>query len=175
MKGGLILDVIHIVGTKMIKAGIDGLSWRNNLGGMTKGMNHLQFFLLDQVAAAKSAKLEPWIRTWWGESLRSLSAKDWFKHKVDNLLWGTPLTAEDTALEILLNSRIQRPYKSHVMVVPWLMKFSWRNQMGKEAELLFSVPVGIPCWGLGEHEPLIIALFLPIVSRRKWKGQWTIR
>ena len=27
--------------------------------------------------------------------------------------------------------------------------------MGKEAELLFSVPVGIPCWGLGEHEPLI--------------------
>ena len=44
MKGGLILDVIHIVGTKMIEAGIDGLSRRNNLGGMTKGMNHLHFF-----------------------------------------------------------------------------------------------------------------------------------
>ena len=46
--------------------------------------------------------------------------------------------------------------------------------MGKKADLLFTVPVGMPCWGLREHEPLIIALFLPIVSRRNWKCPWTI-
>ena len=30
-------------------------------------------------------------------------------------------------------------------------------------------------WGLGEHEHLIIALFLPIVLCRNWKVPWTIR
>ena len=32
----------------------------------------------------------------------------------------------------------------------------WRKQMGKEADLMFTVTIGMPFWGLGEHEPLII-------------------
>ena len=47
--------------------------------------------------------------------------------------------------------------------------------MGKETYLLFTVTVGISCWELGEHEPLIISLFLTIVSRRNCTGPWTIR
>ena len=47
--------------------------------------------------------------------------------------------------------------------------------MGKEAGLLFTVPVRVPFWVVGETEPLIISLFLLIVSRRNWKGPWTIR
>ena len=47
--------------------------------------------------------------------------------------------------------------------------------MGKEADLLFTVTVGISCWELGEHEPLIISLFLTIVSRRNWTDPWNIR
>ena len=50
-----------------------------------------------------------------------------------------------------------------------------RKQMGKEADFLFTVIVGIPFWGLGEHEPLIIALFLPVVSFSNWRGAWTIK
>ena len=46
--------------------------------------------------------------------------------------------------------------------------------MRKDSELLFIVPVGMPCWVLGEHEPLIITFFLPIFSKRNWKGPWTI-
>ena len=60
------------------------------------------------------------------------------------------------------------------MVVPRLIKFSWKKQMGKEADLLFTIPVAMPCWVLGEHEPPIIALFLPIVLRSKWKVTCTI-
>ena len=63
-------------------------------------------------------------------------------------MWGPPPAIEETALDIFLKSSIQRPYKSHLMVVPRLMTFSWRNQMGEEADLLFSVPVDIPLWGL---------------------------
>ena len=36
--------------------------------------------------------------------------------------------------------------------------------MGKEADWLITVTDGILFWGLGEHGPLIITLFFPIVS-----------
>ena len=36
--------------------------------------------------------------------------------------------------------------------------------MGEEAYLLFTVPVGMPFWVLGEHKPLIMYLFVPVVS-----------
>ena len=39
---------------------------------------------------------------------------------------------------------------------------------------MFNVPVGIPCWVLGEHEPLIIALFITVFSRGNQKLPWTI-
>ena len=47
--------------------------------------------------------------------------------------------------------------------------------MVKEADIFFTIPVGIPFWGLEKHEPLIVALFLRIVSHREWRGLWNIR
>ena len=46
--------------------------------------------------------------------------------------------------------------------------------MGKEADFLFTITVGMPFWGSREHEPLIIALFIIVVSCRNWRGTWTI-
>ena len=46
--------------------------------------------------------------------------------------------------------------------------------MVKEADLLFTVLVGMPFWGMGNHEPLIVALLLPIITCRYGKGPWTI-
>ena len=46
--------------------------------------------------------------------------------------------------------------------------------MGKEADFMFTVPVVFPRWGLEEHEPIIIALFLPVLSCRNWRVTWTI-
>ena len=111
---------------------------------MIRVLNPLQFSLLDQGLVVRLAKLDPWIRTCWGEILSSLRSKYRFEHKGGNLLWVTPLASAETILDLLLESRIQRPYKSHVMVVPLLMTFSWRNQMGEEAELLFNIPMGFP-------------------------------
>ena len=59
MRGGLILNVIHITGTRMIGKRIDSLYMGNNLGGMSSGLNPLQFFPLDQGVVVISAKLEP--------------------------------------------------------------------------------------------------------------------
>ena len=44
--------------------------------------------------------------------------------------------------------------------------------MGKEMEFMFNITVGMPFWGLGEHETLIIALFVTVVSCRNWRGPW---
>ena len=67
-----------------------------------RGLNLSQFFPLDQGAVVRLAKLEPWIRTWWGESLSSLSGKYWFEHKGDNIICAPPLAVADTALDLLL-------------------------------------------------------------------------
>ena len=40
---------------------------------------------------------------------------------------------------------------------------------------MFTVPVRITFWGLEEHKPLIIALFIPVFSIRNWRGPWTIK
>ena len=81
----------------------------------------------------------------------------------------------NTALEILMKARLQNTHKYHLTMVPLIMILFWRKQTGKDADLLFTVTVGIPFWGLGEHEPLIIALFLPVVSCSNWRGTWTIK
>ena len=62
-----------------------------------RGINTLGFFLLDQGVVVISAKLDPWISTWWEESSISLSTKYWFEHKGYNLLWGPPLATAETA------------------------------------------------------------------------------
>ena len=46
-EGYFILHVVHIAGTRMIKAGIDGLLLGNNLGGMMIGTEPLKFVPVD--------------------------------------------------------------------------------------------------------------------------------
>ena len=47
--------------------------------------------------------------------------------------------------------------------------------MVSEADLLFSVFIGVFFWVLGEHEPLIVALFLPIIKFGYRREPWTTR
>ena len=50
MREYLIHNVVHILGTIMIEAGIDGISRGNNLVGMMRGLNPLYFVTLYQRA-----------------------------------------------------------------------------------------------------------------------------
>ena len=65
MRGYLIHNLVHIVGTIIIESGIDGISRGNNLVGMMRGLNPLHFVSLDQIAEEGSTGLEPWLRSWW--------------------------------------------------------------------------------------------------------------
>ena len=73
MKGDLILHVVHISGTRIIEAGIDGLSIWNNLGGMVIVFNPLKFVPVDVWAVERSPGLEAWLRSWWGGYLNKFS------------------------------------------------------------------------------------------------------
>ena len=79
-----------------------------------------------------------------GRELEIIITIDWLKKKGDNLLCKPTPTEAETILELFLEARLHFPYKSHIMVVPRLMIFLWRKYMGKEADLIFTVPVGIP-------------------------------
>ena len=57
------------------------------MGRMMILLNPLQFVPLYKGADEISTGLEPWLRLWWGESLTNMTPSDWFKQKVDNLLW----------------------------------------------------------------------------------------
>ena len=98
MQGGLILRVVHIAGTRMIESVIDRLSRKNNLGGITRGINPLHFFLSDQVTVEISTGVEPCIRLWWGKRLFRMIVIYWFKKKVHNLLWSPSTKSEETSL-----------------------------------------------------------------------------
>ena len=79
------------------------------MGRTMRGLKPSQFVPLYQGAVAISEKLESWIKTWWGENLNNRSEKYWFEHKRDNLLWYLPMDVAETALELLLESRLHQP------------------------------------------------------------------
>ena len=57
MRVNLIQLVVHIVVTRMIEAGIDGVSRGGNLVGMIRGLNTIQFIPLYQGAEERSTGL----------------------------------------------------------------------------------------------------------------------
>ena len=123
MMGYLILHVVHIAGKIIIESGIDGISRGNNMVGMMRVLNPLQFVPLYKGVEEISTGVEPWLRFCWGEISKNMRPSDWFEKKGDNLLWETPPSAANTELEILMEESIQSPYKPHLMVVPRLMTF----------------------------------------------------
>ena len=119
-KGYLIPYIFHIAGKHMIESGIDGLPRVNNLGGTMRGLKPLQFVYLGQGAVERSDKLEPWMRYWWGETLDSIETSHYFEEdkRGDNLIWSLLPAVMETTLELLLEDRLKRPHKKHLVVVP---------------------------------------------------------
>ena len=114
VKGELILHIFHIVVPIMIEADIYGLFRGNNLGGMMKGLDLLKIVLLGRGATEISENFEPWISSWWGDTLTPLETMGWFEeYKIgDNLIWAPSLSEMKTALDLLLEDRLKRPFKN---------------------------------------------------------------
>ena len=68
----MVLYIVHISRTWMIGVGIYGLSRGNNLGGIMRGLNSLQFLPLVQWVAERPDGVDTWLGSLRGHSLNLL-------------------------------------------------------------------------------------------------------
>ena len=186
------LEMIHVAGTRMIEQGTDGLSRGDMYEGVMAGDSMLTHVPLHLSALERSSKLENWISSWAltgsDQKLEVLSPSDWFErghdfwgsrtnidgywmpaYKPGVFLWAPPPGAARIAIEQLRQARLKRQKSMHIFVVPRLMITEWRRQVLKGSDFRFELPVGHPVWSVAMHEPLMIALCFPYLSRQPWE------
>jgi len=191
MHGGLLLQVMHIAGTRMMAQGTDGLSRGDVCESVMAGQAMLHYIPLHLSALDRQPRLLPWIQEWSGcPSLSPLTPEEWYdkghghcggqytarglwmpEEITQNwLLWVPPPSAASAALEELLISRHKRTHLNHIMVIPRLATASWRKKLFKVSDLVFEVPPGKRSfWPAHEHEPLVISLTLRFCSLPPWQ------
>jgi hypothetical protein len=187
-RSGCIIHVIHIAGTRMKAAGIDGLSRGDLLEGMMQSTTDpWRFVPLAQSANERMPLLlHNWVKSWWsdqegkpwcGASLRLLTPTNWFtlSEITQPRLWMPPPAAMSTVLELFNDDRLARPHFPHVFVVPRLMTHLWRKQLSKDADLIFTVSCGPSFWPKEMHEPLIVLIVLPLHHVDRYQGPWLVK
>ena len=77
----------------------------------------------------------------------------WFTRVQDKIahFWAPSPSANETSLELIMDANLKNPYASYVMIVLRLMTYLLRNKLGKEAELLIILPVGMSFWKMEHH------------------------
>lgn len=186
-KYGIILHVIWIAGTRMKKAGIDGLSRGDLLEGMMAGADPLSFVPLNEHADERSlCRVSLWIQSWWNDAqgqpwcgmpLKLLTPTDWFElYKLEApRLWVPPPAAMETVVELFNEDRIAHPHIPHVFAVPCLMTHLWRKTLSKDADVLITIRPGSPFWPRSMHESLILIIVLPLSYAPNYSGPWALR
>jgi hypothetical protein len=89
-------------------------------------------------------------------------------------LWLMPPALMETVLELFCDDRMAHPQWPHVFVVPHLMTHLWRKNLGKDADVLFTVPAGVNFWASGQFEPIIVAIFFPLAHVPRYTGPWMV-
>jgi hypothetical protein len=173
---GLILHVIHVSGTRMMAQGTDGLSRADFLEGVMAGKAMTSFVPLHLSGKERSAGIEDWL-LWHlpsagGGTGKLLAEADWFKagHTPGAWLWIPAPAAAEVVVEQLGKARHKRPHVMHMVAVPRLMTGRWRQQLTRESDFYFRIPVGCPLWPSSMYEPLLVFVCLPFVSHRPWLG-----
>jgi len=90
-------------------------------------------------------------------------------------LWMLPPADMEVALELLTEDRLAHPHWPHVFLVPRLMTHLWRRDLGKEADILFNIPAGVPFWGARQYEPLTVAILFPLSQVSSYTGPWVVK
>jgi hypothetical protein len=185
--GGFILHVLYISGKRMKATGVDGLSRGDLTEGMLAGADPFSFIPFNQGADDRaSGAVGEWVRSWW----RAKKQKDWGGMPLEEVtpetmfelkdmqaarLWVMAPAVMEMALELFGDDRLAHPRWPHVFVIPRLMTHMWRKNLGKDADVFFTVPVGIPFWMAGQFEPLIVAIIFPLSPVPRYTGPWLVK
>ena len=86
---------------------------------------------------------------------------------------GTACGSSRCCRQATRGGKTQRPFCTHITVVPRLMTGRWRKSLGKEADLIVKIPAGTPFWEAAMHEPLILCISLPLCRHPPWSYKRT--
>ncbi len=81
----------------------------------------------------------------------------------------------EVAVELLWEDKLAHPQWPHVFVVPRFMTHMWRRDLGKNADILFTVPARVPFWGGSQFKPLLVAIVFPLAHVSNYTGPWLVR
>jgi hypothetical protein len=106
-----------------------------------------------------------------------LTANDWPQtHSARGTwIWAPPPASAGAALQWMGNSIHKRLSSVHVFITPWLMTNLWRKMLNKTCDMLVELPAGPGVWKKCQHEPLILAIFLPLSRNSPWQNKGTRR
>jgi hypothetical protein len=178
MRHDLHLHVIHVAGKRMIAQGTDGLSRGNMNEGVFGNQGMMEYVPLHLSALDRSPGLLAWILSWYrGQDLEVLEPDGWFADALDrpmsHCLWTPAPAAADVAVEQLCYARLKRSWGTHIVVVPRLLTSRWRKQLTKTADVIFTIETGESYWDMNQHEPLLIAICLPLFRSSPWRLKGT--
>jgi hypothetical protein len=164
--GGFILHVLHISGKRMKATGMDGLSRGDHTEGMMAGEDPMSFLPFHLGADTRSrGRVGKWVCSWWRTSDQGQDpdhGRDWggltleevtqdnmfeLKNVKAARLWMLPSAVKEVAIKLLWEDKLAHPQWPHVFVVPRFMTELWRRDLGRSADILFTVPAGVPFGG----------------------------
>ncbi len=73
------------------------------------------------------------------------------------------------------DDRLAHPQWPHVCVIPRLMTHLWRKNLGKDTDVFFTVPAGVPFWTAGQIRPLIVVVVFPLSHVPRYAGPWLFK
>ncbi len=51
----------------------------------------------------------------------------------------------------------------------------WQRDLGKEADIFFNVPAGVPFWEARQYKPLTVAILFPLSHVPSHTGPWVVK
>lgn len=179
MEGAVIIHFVWFSGKRMIAQGTDGLSRGDFTSGVMAGEDFLKYIPLNESALSRQHGLEATLLSWLSKSgkWRVATPKDWFTStRVEfqvGWIWAPPPCLARVALDELCEVKHMFPKSKHVFVCPALMTGLWRKDLGKLADVVFSVSAGHPSWLWRDtqFEPLTIAFVCPLLDSYPWAAK----
>jgi hypothetical protein len=145
----------------------------------------LSFIPLDRGALERLAALLAWIMEWvnmsaeddqegWSK-FRVLAPSNWARPHMPRgtYLWSPPPAAGEAMVDRLGKSLHKRPTSIHVVLIPRLMTYLWRKRLSKTCDFMVDLPVGPEQWNHSQHEPLVLAISLPLSKTSPWRYRGT--
>ena len=185
MSGAIFPRFVWIAGERMIAQGTDGLSRGDQTCGVMNDGKFLRHVPLNKTIFDYDSQMSFELSSWLPEDKAwiTLREEDWFdevfNHPTGNFVWTPSAALARVATEQLCEVKHLHPYTNHIFLTPALMTGNWRKLLGKQSDVLLTLPAGPACWPASCFEPVVLSLtcaLLPnspwVVRDSDWVGNW---